>query len=182
MSDSYFFPDNTVLINFAIANQLDLLRAYLSERGRVVAAVRREIIKSSGMVPNLHSLDTYAWFGPPIEISTENDIRAVESLRVNRFGGLKEEPLKHLGESQTIHVMATDPTYGVSRFLTDDDDAYRLAKRFNIVTRHTVEVFREMVAFDEISDQDAFESLVAIRESPYDRRLLEHPMSARDLH
>ena len=181
MTESFFFPDNTILINFAIANQLSLLRSYLSERGRVVAAVRREIINSSGMVPHLNSVDTNAWFGNAIQITADGDIRAVESLRVNRFGGSKEEPLKHLGESQTIHLMSTDSEYGLSRFLTDDEDAYRIAKRLNIVTRHTVEVFREMVAFGEVSAEDAFESLVAIRESPYDRRLLEHPMSAKEL-
>lgn len=181
MSETYFFPDNTVMINFAIANRLDLLRVYLTDHGRVTAAVLREIRTSAGMVPHLNSVDTESWFGAGIDVTSDADIRAVENIRTNRFGGARNDSLKHLGESQTLHVMSSTPEFGSSKFLTDDSDAYRIAEKFGIVRRHTVEIFRELVAFREISAQDAFEAIVSIRESKYDRHLLEHPTSARNL-
>ncbi len=42
----YLFPDNTVFVNFAWVDQLELLRAYLGGRGRLTQAVEYEISQS----------------------------------------------------------------------------------------------------------------------------------------
>jgi hypothetical protein len=43
----YWFPDNTVLCNFAAVNELPLLRKILDERGRWVDAVADEARRSA---------------------------------------------------------------------------------------------------------------------------------------
>lgn len=174
------FPDNTVLINFAVIDRLDLLSLYLGDRGRIVEAVRYEVERSSSRIPNLAAEDWGDWFGEPIRIVAENDIRAVELMRTARFGGSKSDHLQHLGESQTIHVVSQDPGFQGSLILTDDKDAYRFASMRGILVRHTVEILRDLVGFQEITSQQAFELTVAIRDSPYDRTLLNLPTSARD--
>lgn len=64
--------------------------------------------------------------------------------------------------------------------ITDDRDAFRLAKKMQVMVLHTVDIFRALVARSEITTQEAFELTVAICDSPYERTLLEVPTSARD--
>ncbi len=47
------FPDNTVLINFASVHRLDLLRAWLRDRGRWTEAMAYEAQRSASHWPDL---------------------------------------------------------------------------------------------------------------------------------
>jgi hypothetical protein len=76
-----WFPDNSVIINFAIVDRLDLLRICLHGQGRVVEAVHYEIGQSQSRVPHLHKLDREDWFGDAIRIEDEHEQQAVESMR-----------------------------------------------------------------------------------------------------
>ena len=81
------FPDNTVLCNFAAVDRLDLLRDSLRGRGRWTEAVAAEAAASAAFLPALHTLIAQRWLADPIEVTDPADIRMVERLRVNVFGG-----------------------------------------------------------------------------------------------
>ena len=51
-----FFPDNTVLCNFAAVDRIDLLRSVLSEHGRWTEAVAYEASRSAAHLRSLASL------------------------------------------------------------------------------------------------------------------------------
>jgi predicted nucleic acid-binding protein len=178
--ERYFFPDTTVLINFAVIDRLDLLIIYLSGQGRMTQAVQAEVRKSSRMIPHLAEFDTVATCGSAIELNAPADIQGVENLR-KRFAGLNDPPTKHLGESETIHVMRSRTEYSLSRIVTEDRDAYRVAAALGLFTHNTMEVFQDLVANGELTTDQAFEMLAAIEDSPYERTLLERPKRPQDL-
>jgi hypothetical protein len=174
----HWFPDTSLICNFAAVDQLGLLRTSLHGSGRIVEAVEYEIDQSGGHVPNLKGLDTSEWFGDAISFQDENDQRAIESMRRVRFGGDDERPLEHLGESQTLHLLRTRPEFAGSVWMSEDGGALRVARTMGIVTRDSRGVLEELVAFNEISDAQAFEIAVAIDRA--DRPFLRMPTSARD--
>jgi predicted nucleic acid-binding protein len=178
---TYLFPDNTVFVNFAWVDRLDLLGAYLGERGRLVEAVEYEVSRSKNHVANLHKLDIEVWFPEIVSFDDPAAQRGIENIRVQRFGGREAEPLQHLGESQAIYALTMVTEYRSSVMLTDDRPAYELAKGLRCMALHTVEILRAMTAFGEITAQEAFELAIAIRDAgPDGRSLLEHVSSARD--
>ena len=174
----YLFPDNSVIVCFARAEELGVLEQYLRGKGRVVEAVSREISDSAGHVPSLRELDQQAWFGDPIPIDDEGGIRAVEGIRVAVFGGSKAKPREHLGESQTLHLLQTDDAYHDSIWLTEDREAYRFAQRQHITTRDTFGVLCDMVGYLDLSIDRAFEVSQRILEAG--EPMLHEPASPRD--
>jgi len=174
----FLFPDNSVVVSFAHANELAILRQYLGDSGRVTEAVSHEIAMSARLTPHLAELDQAEWFGEPIEISGPKSIRAVEGLRVAVFGGTKAQPLQHLGESQTLHLLKEHTEYRESYWLTEDRDAYNFAVAQQITTRDIFGLLGDMVGFTELSADRAFEVAQAILDS--DRHLLRVPTSPND--
>jgi predicted nucleic acid-binding protein len=166
------------MINFAVVNRLDLLKRSLGDRARATEAVVFEIGRSASMTPNLGSVDCRVWFGKPIEIKRAADIAAVNLIRTARFGGRQNEPLKHLGESQTIHVLTTFREYAGSAIITDDGDAYRYAKSKGLTAKCTVDLLREMVLMGDVTAEEAFE--LAGQMESHDRTIVNYPMSAQD--
>ena len=67
----HWFPDNSLICNFAAVDQLGLLRTSLHGSGRIVEAVEYEIERSSAHVPHLRGLDTNEWFGDAISFQDE---------------------------------------------------------------------------------------------------------------
>jgi len=174
-----WFPDNSIIINFAVIDRLDLLRTALHGQARVVEAVAYEIRQSQGKVPHLGSLDVEDWFGKPIRLKSDGDREAVEQMRLYRFGGESDKPRQHLGESQTLHIIRTKSDYASSVWLTEDREAYRLAQGMQIVSRDTRAVLEELVAHGELSAQEGFEIAVEIDRA--DRPVLRMPTSVKDL-
>jgi predicted nucleic acid-binding protein len=178
---SYFFPDNTVFINFALIDRLDLLRAFLGSRGRVTEAVEYEINRSKRHVAALGKVDVVEWFGVIIEIESDDARKAVQNLRKYSFGGTDEDELEHLGESQTIFVVTTVDEYKSSTVVTDDRAAYHLARGRGCLVKDTIGVLQHLSAIQEITPQEAFEIAVAIREAgPDGRSFVTDFSSARD--
>lgn len=175
----YVFPDTTVLCNFSAAGALDTFIAYAGHRGRVVEAVAYEIGRSAEYELGLQGLDVDAVFGSPIRIESESDVAAVEIVRTAVFGGSKREPLRHLGESQSIHVVATFPEFSGSVWVTDDHEAHTYAQRRGIVTRDTVDVCADLVARHELTADEAFDLLQRMLDTG--RSLLKVPLSAAEL-
>lgn len=174
----HLFPDNSVVVSFARADELNVLHQYLRGRGRVVEAVALEIRNSSGYIPSLAALDQIEWFGEPIPITGEKNAAAVEGIRVAVFGGARSKPREHLGESQTLHLLRSDPKYADSVWITEDREAYQFATRQRITTRDTFALLSEMVAYLDLTADRAFE--VADRILDAGEPMLRKPTSPRD--
>lgn len=179
MPTDYWFPDNSVVINFAVVDRLELLRASLRGRGRVTEAVWREIGDSAQRVPNLAKLDRADWFGSPIRIEGDSNSLSVEGIRLGVFGASRiDPPTLHLGESQTIHIIGTDPDFAGSVWMTEDVESLRYAKARGLIAYDTLDILQSLVAFGELSASDAFS--IAEEMLSCGRPLHRAPRSASD--
>jgi len=174
----FLFPDNTVLCNFAEVDSLDLLTSVLRGRGRWTEAVAYEARRSARVLPPLTSLVTGQEFGEPIEISADADVLRVERLRRAVFGGAEDEPLRHLGEAQTCHVIETWPELAGSWWISDDREALRYARFRGITTRETIDLVAMAVADGEIGPKDGHALMQRMASAGRHLRL---PASAADL-
>jgi hypothetical protein len=178
---TFLLPDTTVLVNFALLDELPALRTYLGARGRACEAVFDEVQNLSvRRVPKLQEVDCIDWFGSRIRIKGADNIAAVDRLRTAVFGGSASLPRQHLGESQTIHAVRTMSEYSESIVITDDRSAYEYAKGRGMVVRHSVDVMREMVAFHAL-DPNAALAWVAFLDADDFGGLLEVPRTTAEL-
>lgn len=178
---TFLLPDTTVLVNFALIDELSQLRAYLGARGRACEAVMDEVQDLSlHRVPTLQGIDCAEWFGSPIRIEGADNIAAVERLRTAVFAGSASLPRQHLGECQTIHAVRTMPEYAESIVITDDRSAYDYAKGRGMVVRHSIDVMREMIAFDGLAPATAL-AWVEFLDADERGGLLEVPRTTAEL-
>jgi predicted nucleic acid-binding protein len=122
------FPDNTVLINFAIINRMDLLERLANGNGRWCATVASECAESARR-PELTALDTAGdIFGEPLfpDAAEHQDIRVLR----DQLASPGEGPFQHLGEAETIAIITRRRLSCF--FVTDDRSAARLAARSGI--------------------------------------------------
>ena len=175
----YLLPDATVLCNFAAVDELPLLVEYLGHKGRMVEAVDYEVFRSSRHLPALLQLDRVSVFGDPITIDADDDVRIVENIRTQVFGGLRSQPLKHLGESQSIHVVSTFPQYRGSVWITDDHEAHSYGRGRGITVRDSVDVACALVARGERTATQMFKVLQDMLQA--ERTLLRNPTHHKDL-
>ena len=140
---TYWFPDNTVLCNFAAIDRLPLLRAILSGRGRWVEAIAYEARSSSRTYPKLSRIRRDGWLGEPITLDSDYELAEVENLRRYVFRGRPSQPLKHLGEAQTCYVIKHRPEFQDSHWITDDRDALEYATRQGITSLDTCDLIDE---------------------------------------
>ncbi|SRR6266496_69494 len=118
-----FFPDNTVLINFATINRMDLLQAVLNGKGAWCATVADECRRSSqhdGLEDMTLASDI---FGTPMypEGAEHVDIRVLRDQMARPGDG----PRQHLGEAETIVIISRRQL--TAYFVTDDREAARVA-------------------------------------------------------
>ncbi|WP_433413985.1 hypothetical protein ACQP1V_32745 [Microtetraspora malaysiensis] len=159
----YWFPDNTVLCNFAVVRKLPLLRQILRERGRWTEAIAFEADRSARYYPDLRTVAVEGWLGEPIEIDIE-EAHVVERVRRAVFGGTRQEPLKHLGEAQTCHVIRHWPEFTGAYWITDDYDAQEYARNVGITTRDTADLISEGVSEGYCSRNDGYKVLQLMRQ------------------
>jgi hypothetical protein len=155
MTDA-FFPDNTVLCNFAAVDRLDLLRSVLGERGRWTEAVAYEASQSAAYLRALVSLAVDGWLGEPVEVTSDADVLAIERIRRAVFGGTDDRPRQHLGEAQTCYVIKHWAEFSGSWWITDDREALRYAKFQGITTRETIDLMSMAVVNGDVGAKDAF--------------------------
>jgi hypothetical protein len=153
---TYWFPDNTVLCNFAAVDQLELLRAIVANRGRWVEAIVHEARQSSRIHPSLASIARSGWLGEPISVSAEFELAEIENLRVHVFGGRSNQPLKHLGEAQTCYVITHWPEFHDSWWISDDRDALEYASRQGITSLDTCDLIDEGIIARHISRDEGY--------------------------
>lgn len=167
---AHLFPDNTVLCNFACVHQLGLLSRLLDGKGRWVEAVAYECDQSSIHYPDLKTIPVEGWLGDPIEVSDDVDIRQIEGIRKAIFGGSAAQPLRHLGEAQTIHVVGRWTDFADSTWLSDDQESLRVARRQGIAVRETQHLVAEAVQWGFIKTADAgfamLEQMIAEGQNP----------------
>jgi predicted nucleic acid-binding protein len=122
------FPDNTVLINFAIINRMDLLERLANGNGRWCATVATECAESAKR-PELAALDGAGeLFGEPL-FPDEAEHQDVRVLR-DQLAGPGDLPTQHLGEAETLAIIVRRKLSCF--FATDDRGAARLATKNGI--------------------------------------------------
>jgi len=155
----YWFPDNTVLCNFAAVSRLRLLRDILRGRGRWTEAICNEARASADYYPDLASISEEGWLGEPIVIDDPEEIELLERIRRSVFGGSPRKPTQHLGEAQTCHVILRRPDFRGSFWVTDDRDAQEYARRRGITTRDTMDLFCEATVEGLCTQDEAYKLL-----------------------
>ena len=173
-----WFPDNTVLCNFAAVGRLDLLRRVLDGRGRWTEAVAFEVGRSARVIPQMEAIGSDGWLGVPIAVSSEDAAR-VERIRIARLGGSPERPLQHLGEAETCFVIREMVADTETVWITDDEAAYDFGCQLGIITRDTRDIVEGIVADGLLDPVAAFELLLAMVEA--DRSPRRVPLDPREL-
>lgn len=175
---AWWFPDNTVLCNFATVRRLDLLEKTLAGRGRWTEAVAYETRRSTRYLPNLTDVLTGGWLDEPIEISEPERVARIERLRRAVFGGPPRDPRRHLGEAQTLYLLENDLEFAGSLWITDDRAAYEYAVRRGISAWGTAEVMRAAAGAGLIAARDGLRLLEGMVE--VGRHIHRMPASAAE--
>jgi hypothetical protein len=174
----FFFPDNTVLCNFAAVDRLDLLKTIANGRGRWREAVAHEASRSATVWPALAALLAAGWLDDPIEIADEADVLAIERIRRATFAQRGDGPRKHLGEAQACYVIKNWKQFSGAWWITDDRDALRYARFQGITTRETADLVAIAAVNGGITPADGFALLNRMTECD---RVLRLPSTAADL-
>ncbi|MFS8203094.1 hypothetical protein ACLVWQ_30945 [Streptomyces sp. CWNU-52B] len=140
-----WFPDNTVLCNFAAVDRVPLLEKVLDGRGRWTEAVKHEAEQSARYLPRLRDVMSLGMLGEPIAITDVEEIAAVDRLRRAVFGGVATMPTKHLGEAETCVLIMGRPEFRDSVWITDDRSAGSYARRQGITTKETFDLMNAAV-------------------------------------
>ncbi|MFV2115336.1 hypothetical protein ACFHW0_23775 [Micromonospora sp. LOL_025] len=174
----FLFPDNTVLCNFAAVDRLDLLKSVLNGRGRWTEAVAYEASRSASVLSALHRLASEGWLGEAIEVTDESDIQQINRIRRAVLGGTDDKPLQHLGEAETCYVIEHWPELAGSWWISDDQEALRLARFRGITTRETIDLVSMAVLNGDLLTREGFTLMQAMSQQG---RRLRLPASAADL-
>jgi hypothetical protein len=154
-----WFPDTTVLCNFACVDQLPLLRTVLDGRGRWVEAIAYEVSRSARVYPALAGVAAEGWLGTPVEVTDTHEIAQVERIRRAVFGGRRGQPLRHLGEAQTCYVIQHWPDFAGSSWLSDDRESLRYARGRGIPVMDTTALVGLAVAAGHLDRRTGYELL-----------------------
>jgi len=161
VTDNLFFADNTVLVNFGHIDRLDVLERVLNGRGRWCATVASECFRSS-RVEGLAALRRApAIFGDPWFPETPVERLDVLVFR-DRLAGPGDPPHAHLGEAETIALMARRNVSGF--VVTDDRGAARIATHSGIKVIGTYDLLRLAGRVDIISPEDLLRAVVTLRQ------------------
>ncbi|WP_406013448.1 hypothetical protein OG520_14525 [Streptomyces sp. NBC_00984] len=179
MTRNCWFPDNTVLCNFAAVDRLALLEKVLDGRGRWTQAVAAEAEQSTRYWPKLRQVADDGWLGEPIEIDDPAETALVDRLRRVVFAGSPSRPLQHLGEAETLVVIERRAELSTSVWITDDGEAGHYARRKGIRVKDTVDLMREAVVDNLIMAREGHRLLIAMMDA--DRHLRGVPQRAEDL-
>jgi len=173
-----WFPDTTVLCNFAAVGRLNLLRDLLDGRGHWTEAIAYEVSRSARVIPALGAIPRDGWLGEPIAISLDESMR-VEAIRVAALGGARADPLQHRGEAETCYVIRHVTGIPESVWITDDEAAYDFGGQLGILTWDTRTLVEHLIADGTLNPVEAFALLMAMLEA--DRSPRRPPGSPREL-
>lgn len=160
----FFFPDNTVLINLAVLDRVDLLSWFLRDRGRWCASVEWEWRRSVGVLGLQHVEQRIRQIcGEPLLPDSREHVDIhllVDSLRAP--GG---SPDSHRGEVETIVLVRNRAELHGSVFISDDGEALRLAQRELPGSRcyTTVDILVRAEIVGKITNKEAHDLLCRLR-------------------
>jgi hypothetical protein len=174
-----WFPDNTVLCNFASVDRLSLLEKVLDGRGRWTQAVAAEAEHSARFWPKLHQVPVDGWLGDPIEIDDPVETALVDRVRRVVFAGSPTRPLQHLGEAETLVVIEHRSGFADSVWITDDGEAGRYAHRKGICVKDSVDMMREAAVGGLVTAEEGHRLLLGMEQAG--RHLRGIPRRAGDL-
>jgi hypothetical protein len=173
---TWWFPDNTVLCNFAAVSRLPLLEKVLDGRGRWTQAVAYEAHRSARYLPPLHTIAEGGWLGDPVEITDHAELTEVERIRRAVFGGTVSAPTRHLGEAESCVLITRRPEFRDSLWITDDRSAATYARRRSITTWQTFDVMRACTAASLVTPEEGHRLLHAMTASGrHLHRISQHP-------
>jgi len=153
------YLDTNVLWSFASVGRLDLLNLRFGDRIRWTDAVSDEVLRNSRRVSFLSDIHKANFMPDPVSMPLAELGRVL--LVRSALASVNDPPSMHMGEAETIHVIATHDQGAV--FLTDDVAASHLAGRRYIRTMRTAEVLSESYAMGEIGCPAAYNLLVDMR-------------------
>ena len=154
------FPDNTVLINFALVGQVDLFEALVGDNGSWTYTISEECSKSAQM-EGLSSLTRmHDILGEPLYPSRAERI---DMLLIRERLALPNDPAsKHLGEAEAIAILSKRELDAI--FVTDDGTAKVLAvAEVTIKAICTADLFRLAVRTGRVSFEVAWQCLGKLR-------------------
>ena len=166
-------------MNFAAINRMPLLKMAIRGRGRWTQAVHGEVLKYSltrdfmALKPALEE----SWFGEAIELDSHADYEAIDRIRA-QLGGIRAEPLKHLGEAESIRAIESRAEFAGAIFLTDDIDAARVAENHRITVKDTTWLMADAYSMGDSACPETYEVLVQMCDEGRSIRL---PASHRDV-
>ena len=157
-----FFPDNTVLVNFAHIRQISVLEGLLQGRGRWVSSVAAECERSAELVQLEDLKNVPEILGAPIRSDRAErvDARAIQ-IRLRAPG---DPSGRSFGESETITVIVRRQLDAM--FLTDDRGAidYLAVGHPEIKVFRTTDLLALAVRVGSFSAEDAVAHLAVLRE------------------
>ena len=122
--DCFFFPDNTVLINFTLLDRSDLLEWFVRGAGAWTLSVARECERSA-RIEGLSAMAGWCTvFGTPLVPGPAELVDAHAIADRMRSPG-EHSPAQHMGEAETLAIVLRRRMSAV--FLTDDHAAARAA-------------------------------------------------------
>ena len=161
------FPDNTVLVNFALISRIALLETLLAGHGHWTVTIAAECAAGAA-IRGLEEMSLAERFlGQPI-VPTQGE-RVTAGLIRARLAGLGDRPTDHLGEAETFAVISSRAMNAI--FVTDDVRAARLAQALELKTLSTAEVFRLGVHAKCLTADEAWNHLEDLRQNG---RVLPH--------
>jgi predicted nucleic acid-binding protein len=159
---SLLFPDNTVLVNFALIDRMDLLEtAAGGGRGRWCGTVAKEC-RLSAQQPGLEDLARVPnILGTPLYPETGAERLEVQHLRLE-LASPGERSTDHLGEAETLAIIVSRRELRAF-FVTDDRGAARLAERHGVQVVTTWDLLRTFLRYGRITDDEAWSFVLTLR-------------------
>lgn len=155
---SFWFPDTTVVRNFACIRQLHLLTLALRGRGRCAEAMHGEL-QDAATIKGHEQILAFLRdevLGEPVEVEDEDHIKMIQRIRVAEVGGDPDDPLDSLGEAETLFLLDNVDDFSESIWLTDDVAAHDFGCRRGLRTVTTFDVMAIAVAEGLVSLEEGF--------------------------
>ena len=156
---TYFVPDNTVLVNFARIERMDVLERLVNGKGMWCASVAHECDMSSGLDGLRSIVRAHDIFGEPLYPETGKEHVDTQTIRTS-FAKPGESKSKHLGEAETIAIVSNRGLD--ARFITDDEAATVRARAEGIDTYTTWDLLKLVVMLRWITLDEAWGYVFAL--------------------
>ena len=153
------FPDNTVLINFAIMRRTDLLAQLVQDRGRWTVTIESECNRSAKETGLEELVDVGTILGDPL-IPTGVERLATELIR-RQLAKPDDSRTQHLGEAETFAIVSQRAINAL--FVTDDLSAARFARTIPVKTATTADLVKLAVRTGKLGVDAAWSSVMLLR-------------------